>query len=277
MELFIHMGLGKTGTTFLQERVFSRHSAINYLGKTEDKFPDWLIDWHYWDDYAFIKNNYIIKEKLNSLLCSYKVNLISSEPFTGLGGMFYKQAHRIKHIAPKAKIIIVLRDPIEIILSFYKFNVERENWFLALEEVIDWKRAPLVFYKRKPIYLPDLFFDEIIEVYETLFGKEKICILKYEDMVNAPKVFFEELSEFVGVSFNLSEVDVVKKINKSVDEKAIPLIRAQNIHKHIQNICPSISEKITVNEILKNINDEIISEELKIRLQNYFKGKSCYY
>nr|MDA3788857.1 sulfotransferase domain-containing protein [Desulfobacula sp.] len=119
---YFHVGYGKTATSWLQEIIFSKHEEINYLGKYKSEFPKWILEWSYLDDFMFEEKKGLIKNQLTSLLINEKANLISSESFLRMGSMV-NQAKRIKAIAPKSKIIIVLRNPIEIIKSFYKYNV----------------------------------------------------------------------------------------------------------------------------------------------------------
>ena len=37
-KIYFHIGYFKTGTTFLEENLFSKHKDINYLNKSNEKF-----------------------------------------------------------------------------------------------------------------------------------------------------------------------------------------------------------------------------------------------
>ena len=274
MKVVFHIGLGRAASTFLQDVIFSRHEEINYISKSSQNYPDWLIDWHYLDDYMFERKHKGIQKTVNSLLSERKVNLISSEAFSGIGGFFFTQIKRIKRISPEAYVIIVLRDPIEAIKSFYKNNVEHEGFFHELEQYLDWKRSPFVFYKRKAIYLPDFFFDETLEVLESFFGREKVCVLKYEDLKEKPDGFYEKLGNFMGVSFTEKELFGLIK-NPSPSENDLTTLRIDNFMDIIGGFCPVLARKVSVDIKVCRPERPLMSKELRNRLERYFKGK-CY-
>ena len=116
--IFIHVGIAKSATTWMQNVLFSNQNGLNYLGKDENNYPEWLIDWAHLDDFEFNKRK-------SDLIATFQkkikngINLLSSESFTNKGAIF-NIANRIKFIAPNAKIIITLRDPINTIFSHYK-------------------------------------------------------------------------------------------------------------------------------------------------------------
>ena len=270
--LYIHIGLRKTATTWLQNLIFNRNRNINYLGKTEKNYPDWLIKWHYLDDYAFRKEVITIKKSVESLLTSNKVNLISSEAFTNTA-VLYNQALRIHELFPNAKIIMVLRDPIECLKSHYKDDVKHGICFLNLKEYLDWGRTPFVLIKRPPIYLPDFFYDESIEHYKELFGSYNVCVLKYEDLVQNATRFFAQLSEFLGVAF--SNIPFNTKLNVSIDESKIKKFKINAAKKYLKKYFPNLNKKISRSYIERDMSTEIIDKKLEEKLKKYFSGK-CY-
>ena len=277
---YIHVGLGRTGTTFLQEKIFSAHSQIHYHGKTLNAYPDWLVKFHYWDDFAFEKGCEEILQEIKLKYVPGKTNLISSEAFTQNGGQEYAQANRIFRIIPNAKILLVLRDPVEFVRSRYRVGVDLENFILPLEDLLDWSRTPLVFYKRKPIYLPSLFYDEIIETYSNLFGRNRLCILKYEDMVEKPEVYFSTMASFLGINFDAKQLKSLLKIkiNESRQKENLIHLRMENMiqawTKYLGKGENEIKEVI-VRYFLPNFDSEIIKPDLRKRLEKFFQGK-CY-
>ena len=278
--LYIHVGYQRTATTFLQERLFSKHQAINYMGKTEQHYPKWLIAWRYWDDYFFYKTYEEIKREIEELFLPEKVNLVSSEAFISTGGEIYGQAQRIKIICPEGRIILVLRDPIDYIVSFYKYSVQYDKFIFDLEDSIEWKRTPFIFYKKKPVFLPDLFYDETINIYESLFGSENLCILKFEDMANDSQRYFKRLGSFMNIDFDLDEIknSLKKKLNYSINSNnrdGLVNLKAKNLTDMLAQNFPLLMEKITEDDILNSINRELINEDTKKRLEEYFTGK-CY-
>jgi len=272
MKTIVHIGLGKTGSTFLQDEIFNKISNINYLGKKTGEYQKWLINLHYLDDYIFNKEQKDISREILNLLDEEKINLISSETFTRPGGEIFSQAKRIKNIFDDAKILLVLREPIDAILSFYKYNVSQGNITSKLSNSIDITRTPMVFYKRKPIYLPDFYYDEIINIYTDFFGSENICILKYEDLKNNPSEFFTELSTFIEIELDINDIKekLNIKVNSSPSEDTINTLRARTLYKKLKEEFPKSTIKL---EDIKVENNLIMSEKLRIKLVENLKGK----
>jgi len=270
-DIYIHVGLARTATTWLQEELFSKLNNVNYIAKTKNNYPQWLINWHYLDDYAFDKNIEDIKFNLNKNINKNQVNILSSEAFTNMS-VKYSQAKRIKKIAPNAKIIITLRDPIDLIKSHYKFHIKEGLYFLELDKYLDWKRTPYVLFKRKPFYLPDLFYDEIIEYYQRLFGKENILILKYEDMINNPELYFSKLSEFIGIRIDYKNFQLSKKVNEG-SNKNIAELKFLNFKNFLKSNMNIDINKLSLKNNQFNFTDTIMSYELRKKLEQYFKGK----
>lgn len=273
--LYVHVGRGKTGTSLFQNEIFPHLKELNYIGKSKNNYPKWLIEWHYLDDIKFEKEFPKIKNDLFKKVEKNKINLISSEAFS-IYGDIYRQAKRIERVSPNSKIIITLRNPIDSIISFYKYSVKEDHFSKKLENMIDWgdSRTPYVFYKRTPVYIPDYYYDEIIELYKDIFGEDNVCVLKYEDIKVHPEIYFSQLFDFLGIKMNFNLINEVlkKQVNVSPSLKNVNKIRQRNIYLDILNNFPSSKIK---EEDIKDINQVIISTELEEKIKYYLKGK-CY-
>src|SRR5687768_11966365 len=94
--IYIHMGYGRTGTTWLQDKVFPIIPGLRYLGKREGDYPDWLINWNYLDRLVLPRETDSIRDHINKAREVANV-LISSEAFTQTGGIV-DQIERIKAV-----------------------------------------------------------------------------------------------------------------------------------------------------------------------------------
>lgn len=207
-KLYIHIGKGKTATTYLQESLFKQHESLNYIAKWGGHYPQWLIDWHYLDDFCFEKRVDFIRDALVENMVEDKINVISSEAFYELGGGWFKQMQRIKVIAPYAKIILTFRDPIASIMSFIKYSILKNDYFFfSFDDIVDYECRPHVFYKRKPIYLPDYFFSDVYDTYVDAFGVKNVLALKYEDFSSNKAQYFRELSTFLTVNIDMDSLN----------------------------------------------------------------------
>ena len=173
-EVFIHIGLTKTGSSFLQDKIFHKNSKVNYLGKWKNNYPNWLIEFSYFDQIAFENNFERLSAEIRSKLSNKKPNLISSESFSRVGGVFMGQSQRIKKIFPDAKIIIVLRHPISHLKSFYKYSVENFGFWRPLEDSIDWVRTPFVSFRQNPFSITNYYYDEMLSVYYKALDRKSV-------------------------------------------------------------------------------------------------------
>jgi len=191
----IHVGYGRTATTYLQNKIFPNIEGIKYLGKTNQYYPDWLIDLNYLDDIQFYKK--IRDIKLN--IQSDKQTLISSEAFTQTGGI-YRQMERVKSVVEHAKIIIVIRRPVDLIVSKYRYLVEKGYLKGGLSSNIDFSSRPYDLVRRPKIYLEDYNYPLIISHIRSIFGDLNVLVLKYESLVSDRDDFLDLILNFTGGS-----------------------------------------------------------------------------
>tara|TARA_Y100000816_G_scaffold136642_1_gene96658 strand:+ start:2554 stop:3474 length:921 start_codon:yes stop_codon:yes gene_type:complete len=79
-KLYIHLGYPRTGTTFIQECIFSKSNQINYLGKPFDQKLKFLINEFHGSKFTTDKN-LKLKELILKKLDKKKVNILSHEAF----------------------------------------------------------------------------------------------------------------------------------------------------------------------------------------------------
>lgn len=277
-DLVIHVGFRKTATTWMQDILFPKLD-LNYIGKTSSLYPKWLINWHYADDFYFDQKKEEIHDKLISVLKKDRCNLLSSEAFTNTASI-YSQAYRIKSIYPDSRILVTLRDPVEMVFSHYRDDINEGDCHVNIEDWIDWKRTPYVLNKRKAIYLPDFFFNESINLYEKIFGQENVCILKIEDMHRKRDIFFSNLFNFLGIYDEIPGVDLLKeRVNVSIKNKEdLEKIKIFNFKQYAKKYFAGITISTLYPQISNNSNEKISDKkELQKKLAKYYKGKSYGY
>lgn len=258
---FIHVGYPKTATSWLQEKLFSKNQQLNYLGKTKANYPDWLLDIHYLDEFSFNKKKERLKKFLREQHAkSDKATLISSEAFCNLDAV-QQQAQRIKDLFHNPKIILVLRNPVDWLESFYKHKVRIGEFFLDLDDYLDFSRRPFCLHKRKPVFLTDLFYDEVIETYQQLFGKGCLLVLRYEEFKESPNRFVKKIGEFMNVDFGDVSTIAEERIN------AGPKI---SLKEHKERTFEEFKKKA-------KFSDEPIPHELREKLKEFFKDKCTLY
>lgn len=238
-----------------------------------------MIEWHYADDYFFKTEKDKIRNEFEAHLLPDRQNLISSEAFTNTS-VIYSQADRISAICPNARIIVTLRDPIDMVWSHYTHDISEGDCYVDIEDWLDWGRTPFVLHKRKTIYLPDFFFDEAISYYGELFGKDNVCILKMEDMKNDREIFFGNLYRFLGVKSSFPDNNQLStKVNQS--SNIVPNIsemRWENFLSRVKKDIPKLYEELNGAAGSKYfLGGSEMPASLRTRLEGYFKGKTFGY
>ena len=193
--IYFHVGTGKTGTTFLQYRVFPKMEGVFYIQRTKYRKAKTIINNSNYDKY-----------------------FISSE--------FDQQLeHEVKLFAedfPETRAIIVFRKHDGYIASQYRrfvkngfrgsfvdfFDVENDNGF----------------FKKK-----DLDYYSQIQILEKYFTQKPI-VLFYEDLRSDAKAFIENLSKLMNVSVDYQKINTKKK-HASYSEKQLKAM--QSVGKRI--------------------------------------------
>ena len=113
-QIFIHLGLPKTATTYLQEYIFKQFNRndISFLGKAKC-----VSIWNIMD---MPSNKYLISSE----------NLLA-DPFNCEKGKwlidFKKNLLKLHYKFPKAKYILTIRNQEDLILSLYKEFIKKGN------------------------------------------------------------------------------------------------------------------------------------------------------
>jgi Sulfotransferase family len=102
-------------------------------------------------------------------------------------------ALRLHKVHPDAKVLIVIREQTDWMQSVYKFVMSQ----------LPWNHRSFADYCTTPsgiILLQAGHFDQTIRAYIDVFGSNRVHVLRFEDMVGAPRRFTAELFGFLGVS-----------------------------------------------------------------------------
>jgi hypothetical protein len=203
LPVFVHIGLAKTGSTFLQKNLFSRHSEIGYLGKVWSdnkrmlKAGDAIVRR---DSISFdlqeVYDAYC--EAVKQVSEDKKVLVLSEEDFSTYKFMDpYICAMRLTQIFKNVKILITLREPLDWIEStyFWRLNLEHPNTFEGFENWLktQW-RSPALFNE-----ISEVRYGKIIQFYSEIFGAENIHIVLYEEFKDNVENFLRNLSETLGI------------------------------------------------------------------------------
>jgi hypothetical protein len=179
----IHIGFHKTASTYLQLKYFKN---IDNLQRINDDFKEKDLDKWFFENfininpYEFDRDEFL-SEFENELTSIYSLNhesnlLISDENLSGniyLGVDSKELMNRLYETFGKVKILIIIRNQIDFILSAYSNYILHggiktlKHWITSIET-----HNGLILEKIKYSYL--------VENYQELFGKENIEVIPYE-------------------------------------------------------------------------------------------------
>jgi hypothetical protein len=214
--LFVHAGYPKTATSTFQKHVFSSHPEIDYLGK-------FIPGYRYRDERLFSE----VEELMTSDSCRYKgvetlrriieehrarcerkALLISSESFlhvtaTDLGLV----AERVKAAFWPCKIIVTIRNQLDMIRSFYGMHGRFGQYLFLMKSESEKLRIPisleqwLSYSFRAPAkgFPAILHYRDVLRRYREVFGRENVGVFLFEEFVADRSAYIHRLSQFLGV------------------------------------------------------------------------------
>jgi len=187
-EIYFHVGLAKTGSTFLQKNFFPYLKNIKYIS-THDYIN--CID---------------IINKTN-----YKSYLISRE----FDKQFEREIKKFISYFPDTKIIVVFRRHDKWIASQYKravkngLHLDFKNYYNINNKGI-WKNSDLTYMNKL----------KIIKKY----SKSKPLVLKFEELKKNPFNYLDKISNYTNSKYLKTQI-LLKTVHKSYNEKQLIFLK----------------------------------------------------
>ena len=199
---FFVIGPGRTGTTslyhYLNQHPCMIKSAYDELGFFDDNFHMGL-NW-----YRSLFPTKFTQKKVESKYKKFLTYDVTPQyirrPWT---------AKRISSYFPNAKIIIVLRNPVDKTYSHYnmatiEWNEKRSFEEIIAKEIAEFKKTKYEdkddFYFSTVVeksYLARSFYQEQLEIWFKLFPKNQILIIKSEDLSNKTLEVLQDVFTFL--------------------------------------------------------------------------------
>ncbi len=191
-EIYFHVGMGKTGSTYVQYKFFPKLKNVFYIQRTKYRKSVDIIA-------KTDATKYLVSNEFDRRL------FVEVDWFTSR--------------YPQTKIIIVLRRQDSWIASQYRRFV-KNGFSGSIEEFIDlkndrgeWKKEELFFYPK-------------IEYIERK-TKHKPLVLLYDELKENPFSFFDKIASYVGAEYDKNEVSLAPK-HRSYSEKQLKFRRELN-------------------------------------------------
>ena len=264
-KIFIHLGYPKTGTTYLQNYIFSNLTNVNYIG-INNKFDKDLFfirksilkD----DDKKFQKKISVLRTILKKKLKKNMVNIYSDEHFLIPTDKGYKRnIQRIKKLFLEFKsqinIIIFIRKPSDLIISMYKEGIKIKNLLEInyFNEFLD-KIKKNKLNNNDRIFLDHYNFLETKKIIKRELTK-KIKIYNFDDFKKNQLLFIEKFLKNNNFKIKAINIDNINK-NLTTSQTIIQKTFKKKLHnKKIYQIFASIFNKILSTKYKYLIKDKI--------------------
>jgi len=292
-KIVVHIGANKTASTTLQRCLFSQHDGLDYLGHDGqgfERYGDLVTSLTNDDDLYFPRErcvdlfeNYRNKNSRKTLLYSDEDIMTSHFPTVC--------ARRLYEFFPEAEILIVVRNQMTAIPSYYAnhgvhLRPAPPSHFRRYVSLDDWMNYCQMFISRSP--LAGFFYNRILCLYAELFGKDRIHVLFFEEFVKDKRSFVDKLCQIINIdsesAMNLlaeaherkrrsgREIEYLKFRNKFF--WGVPVLKwapgGDWLAKRIQSFLESGSPaKVQLTDHWKEKITEMYSEDNKKFAQNF--------
>lgn len=197
-------------------------------------------------------------------------------------------ANKIKETCKKVKLVFILRNPIDRLISWYNFSKQNGD----LPENITFKEYVENQSEHSPVqWLRALVqgrYIDYIDEYENLFGKEKILIVLYDDLKDNLTKTMVEIAEFLEIQSDFFLTYQFEIHNKSVQSKSQLLARVYRrlgglrkffVHYPVLHRLLKKLKKRTLDPIYNKINsapvkNEFFPESLIRDLKEYYRDSN---
>ena len=188
-ELYCHVGLGKTASTYLQYRFFPKLKGVHYIQRTRYGRFGRIIE-------STNHSKYFVSREFDR--------------------QYEREVNKIAEKYPHARIIIVLRRNDSWIASQYRRYVKNGGYqpfhrFLDLEDDQGlWKQKDVYFYPKLRM-LRELF-------------EHKPLVLFHDELKQDPYAFFDRIAGYMGATYDRSRIEI-NPSHKSYSEKQLKIVR----------------------------------------------------
>ncbi|MEE2953720.1 MAG: sulfotransferase [Bacteroidota bacterium] len=266
---FFIVGAPKAGTTSLFNYL-NRHPDINMCSVKE---PNYFTYQEILNQKLYYERTGLINtlEKYHSL---FPLKLNSKKSGEGsVSYLFYSgTAKKIYNYNPYAKIIIMLRDPIQRAFSHYLMDYRLGYISEPFNSIIkkESKHQDLELYYQQYIHL-GLYYEQV-KRYIDVFGIENVLIINYSDFQNNTQEIIKQVFGFLNVDTNFI-IDNIIKYNQYHAPRSLFILKLRLLllNLGLDKILPKFIKNYVKRLFFVKKEKPVLDSETKIFLKNIFK------
>ncbi len=267
------VGVPKAGTTSLFSYLNLHH---NVFGSTP-KEPGYFHPLRWGEDLANIK-------EYEKAFLRYNNQEYAME---ATPGYFYggeKVASKMKDLLPDSKVIVVLRDPVQRLFSFYKYklslghinsNLTFDNYLEKCKSMSSEEKS------KKENYdfwgMEGGFYAELIEIWQSIYGDNlKVCF--FDDLVSDRVSFTSNICDWLGIKFEGINSKKMVVENKSMLYRSKILqnfaIRVDNSLTGLWNFLPFVKKPFSFVYNLFNSkpHNAVLEDSTREELEKFYEN-----
>jgi hypothetical protein len=195
----IHVGYHKTGSTWLQTRIFSDAQ----LGFVKTPTPV-VIDEAFVSVNPFAFDPEIARSRFATLLEEARardcVPVITHERLSGdieTGGIDSRDiADRLAAAFPNGRVLIVIREQRDMLLSIHKTELTFGTYRIGRR----WRERTVIERRSAAPTLDHFAYHHLISYYQRVFDPDRVLVLPFESLKADPLGFVSDVSKFCGVA-----------------------------------------------------------------------------
>jgi len=201
----IHIGLPKTASTTLQDRLFSKQERFLYLGRIQNGYSDARIK-ELLERVAFQDSLEYDARAAESLVASLRASdaprtrpiIVSAESLSVEGRTDRRLiAERLHKLFAPAKVLIVLRAQPAMLQSLYLNDLRGSGQPLWPFDV--WLERLYGGIRYTEMHRIALNYEPLVRLYDDVFGQENVTVLAFEQIKDASSPVFDRLAGLVQV------------------------------------------------------------------------------
>jgi hypothetical protein len=244
--IYLHIGLHKTGTKYLQHYVFPFLDRSKFVYNPE-RLTQYLMDYLKADheDQTFVLNNFmvekqrVLKENLNKKILISK-EIMSGDLFSGYEH-WEDGVNHLFRLFPEAHIIMCLRFQPDWLVSCYRESIH-EHHYQSIENFMNYNKANDIF--KRPLisknkngfanlYALNLDYHRMLKIVFSLFARKKVLNLFFEDFKLNQHDYVAKILNFIGSgNVIIKPLDTIPNRGYSAKSIEISLERFKN---HTEN------------------------------------------
>lgn len=238
-EIFLHIGMPKSASTFLQEEVFSVIPDIYFTTLTKcliKKCPiaNFIDRYRYCNpmnfDFQLEKNlidRFINHRNEGKFIISWEG--LCGDPFNNFSNSI-TMANALKSLFPSAQILIIVRKQADLIHSLY-LQLLHQYHSMSFQQFINYCRFDVGYmpswWHGVRVDASGLNYLKLYNYYAELYNSESISVIPYELLLSDPDMFFASISNYLKIS-SMPSINIDKPSNRSYSNITAPVAKLLN-------------------------------------------------